>query len=121
MTPEGRVKAAVKAFLHEQGLVRAAMPKHQYPPDPRGWYYMPVQNGMGVVGIHDFIGHIGGRMFSIETKAPGKVTTGLTENQKDRGEEMSSTGAQVFYIDDVDVLRAQWSAWLATWLSANKS
>ncbi|MBS4019908.1 MAG: hypothetical protein KGZ68_16935 [Dechloromonas sp.] len=117
-TPEGRVKDAVKLFLHEQGLIRAASRRDTWPETVRGWYYMPVQNGMGVSGIHDFVGCMEGRMFTIETKAPGKLS-GVTENQKDRGYEMQLGGGQPFYVDSADKLREQWSEWLARWLSAN--
>ena len=77
MTPEGRVKKAVKAHLNELDL----------------WYYMPVQNGMGRVGIPDFIccvpvtitedmvGKRMGAFVGIETKAPGKRGN-TTANQK---------------------------------------
>ena len=115
-TPEGRVKDAVKDFLHEQGLIRAASRKDTWPEVVRGWYYMPVQNGLGVSGIHDFIGCLEGRMFSIETKAPGNLGS-VTENQKDRGEEMQLGGGQPFYIDGVEKLREPWTAWLRSWLA----
>jgi hypothetical protein len=64
LTPEGKVKLAVKAVLK----------------DLRAWWYMPVQNGMGVVGIPDFIVCLAGRFVAIETKAPGKEAT-VTPNQ----------------------------------------
>jgi hypothetical protein len=77
MTPEGRVKHAVKKILSSV----------------RCWWFMPVQNGMGRVGIPDFIccipvtirpedvGRTLGVFFAIETKAPGKSAT-LTPNQR---------------------------------------
>ena len=55
-TPEGKVKAAVKRLLKKHGI----------------YSYMPVQNGMGVVGIPDIIACWDGRFIAIETKAPGK-------------------------------------------------
>ena len=55
-TPESIVKAGVEKVLAEFGA----------------WYYMPVQNGMGVSGIPDFIACIDGKFIAIETKAPGK-------------------------------------------------
>lgn len=64
LTPEGKVKLAVKAVLKELGA----------------WWYMPVQNGMGVVGVPDFIACLTGRFVAIETKAPGKEAT-VTPNQ----------------------------------------
>lgn len=56
MTPEGRVKEAVKKLLRELGV----------------WFYCPVSNGMGVHGIPDFVCCWDGRFLGIETKAPGK-------------------------------------------------
>jgi hypothetical protein len=75
-TPESKVKDGVKKVLKAWGL----------------WYYMPVQNGMGVVGIPDIVGcrpvvitadMVGrtmGQFFAIETKAPGKRSN-TTANQ----------------------------------------
>ena len=56
-TPEGKVKKEIKEWL-------ATL--------PNCWFYMPVQNGMGVVGIPDIVGCIDGKFFAIECKAPGK-------------------------------------------------
>lgn len=63
-TPEGRVKEAVRKFLKVKGV----------------WYFQPMQNGMGVVGIPDFICCWRGQFIAIETKAPGKANN-LTANQ----------------------------------------
>ena len=60
MTPEGKVKAAIKAFLNDV---------------PQCWFYMPVPNGYGVRGIPDFMGCYKGRFFVIEAKSDvGKLT-----------------------------------------------
>lgn len=79
MTPEGRVKHAVKRRL--RGRAGAV------------WYYMPVQNGYGATGIPDFIccaktvitpdmvGLEVGLFVAVETKAPGKLGE-LTANQQ---------------------------------------
>ena len=56
-TPEGRVKATIKKYL-------ATL--------PFCWWYMPVSNGMGRMGIPDFIVCYRGVFIGIETKAPGK-------------------------------------------------
>ncbi len=64
-TPEGRVKDAIKKYLKSIGA----------------WYFMPVSNGMGQVGIPDIICWYKGVFVAIEAKAPGKKAN-LTENQK---------------------------------------
>jgi hypothetical protein len=84
VTPEGRVKAAVKRLLLSRGV----------------WFYMPIQNGMGVVGIPDFICCWDGRFLAIETKAPGK-RSGTTPNQKARIAEIAAANGLVVVVDDV--------------------
>ncbi len=75
-TPEGRVKDAAKKVLRERGC----------------YFYMPVQTGMGVVGIpdlvccvpvhitSDMVGCTIGVFVGAEAKAPGKVND-TTANQ----------------------------------------
>jgi hypothetical protein len=94
-TPEGKVKKKVKERLKARGI----------------WYYAPVQMGMGVVGIPDFIccqpvvitqamvGKTFGRFLAIETKAPGKLDT-LTPNQEARIAEIRAAGGAAIVIDD---------------------
>lgn len=105
MTPEAKVKAAIKKWLAAHGFWAAA---GKQPAVVRGWYYMPVNNGMGVSGIPDFIGslvydaHLGAVVpFAIEAKAPGE---GPTERQKDRHVEMRAAGWLVLVADDVSKL-----------------
>lgn len=86
-TPENKVKNAVKKELKARGI----------------WYYMPVQNGMGVVGIPDIIGCWNGWFVGIETKAPGKLTN-VTPNQQARLNEIEKAGGLALVIDNVDVL-----------------
>lgn len=88
MTPEGRVKAAVKKLLKEQGV----------------WFYMPVQSGMGVVGIPDFICCWDGKFLAIETKAPGKRAN-VTPNQQNRINEIHKAGGSAIVVDDVEQLK----------------
>lgn len=66
-TPEGKIKQLVKRWL-----------KGEF---PTAWYYMPVQNGMGVTGVPDFIICVNGLFLAIETKAPGKEKD-VTPNQQ---------------------------------------
>ena len=82
-TPEGRVKDKVKKILKERGI----------------WFYMPVQNGMGVVGIPDLICCWEGAMLAIETKAPGKRAN-TTPNQKKRLAEIKRAGGHAIVVDD---------------------
>jgi hypothetical protein len=88
LTPEGRVKAAVKKILKDHGI----------------WYYMPVQNGMGVVGIPDFICCDKGMFLAIETKAPGKRRN-LSPNQEHRIAEIHQAGGSVLVVDDPQQLK----------------
>lgn len=74
LTPEGKVKQAVKRILKDRGI----------------WYFMPQNIGMGSSGVPDFIccvalttSKLAGKFLAIETKAPGKRgnTTALQDIQ----------------------------------------
>jgi hypothetical protein len=86
-TPENKVKNACKKELKKRKI----------------WFYMPVQNGMGVVGIPDIIGCWNGWFVGIETKAPGKLAN-VTPNQKNRLNEIEAAGGLALVIDNVEVL-----------------
>lgn len=63
-TPEGRIKAKVKALFHRYNV----------------WYFMPANNGYGKSGIPDFIACANGRFIGVETKADAtKKTTALQD------------------------------------------
>ncbi len=94
MTPEGRVKAAVKKILNATGT----------------YYLMPVQAGFGKRGL-DFHGISKGRGFVIETKRPGKDPTTLQEQTI---AEVLASGGKVFRIDGTS--RTDTYRDLATWL-----
>lgn len=65
MTPEAKVKKAVKQRL-----------------DALGVYYFSPQSGIyGRSGIPDIIGCINGRFFSVECKAGKNTTTALQEKE----------------------------------------
>lgn len=87
MTPEGRVKKAIKALLKEWHI----------------WFYMPVSNGMGVVGIPDFICCWDGFFFAIEAKAPGKRAS-VTANQQKRMDEIKTANGMVLVVDAISQL-----------------
>lgn len=89
MTPEGRVKDAVRKFLKDKGV----------------WYYQPVQNGMGQVGIPDFVCCWEGHFLAIETKAPGKRRE-TTANQDRVIMQIHQHGGSALVIDDVSQLKA---------------
>lgn len=83
MTPEGRIKEAVKTILRaRQGT----------------YFFMPVQNGMGAPSV-DFLGCNAGRFFAIETKAPGKKPTKLQERTL---ELIRTSGGKCFIIDSAE-------------------
>ena len=83
MTPEGKVKEAVKRQLKAMGA----------------WYFMPVSNGMGQVGIPDIIICYRGLFIAIETKAPGKRSN-VTENQKRVMEAIRTAEGFAWVVDD---------------------
>ena len=94
-TPEGKVKDAAKKVLARRGC----------------WYYMPVQNGMGVTGIPDFVccvpvritedmvGLEVGVFVGAEAKAPGKVDD-TSANQETRIAEIQEASGTAFAFDD---------------------
>lgn len=65
MTPEGRVKAAVKKILTEAGA----------------WYCTPLGAGYGRAGVPDFIVCHRGKFVAIECKAGRGKTTALQDRE----------------------------------------
>lgn len=87
VTPEGRVKVAVKAWLKAHGI----------------WFCMPMGTGFGSSGVPDFICCSKGRFLAIETKAPGK--RGATTALQDRHiKNIHAAGGAALVIDDVSQL-----------------
>ncbi len=87
-TPEGKVKDACKKYLKSIGA----------------WFFMPVSNGMGQVGIPDIICCYRGRFIAIETKAPGKRTQ-TTANQDRVIEAIRKADGFAFVVDNPDDLK----------------
>lgn len=83
-TPEGKVKNAVKKLLKSRGI----------------YYFMPMQNGMGVVGIPDIIACWDGHFLAIETKAPGKINN-VTANQRNQLDQIAKANGTAIVVDDV--------------------
>ena len=99
-TPEGRVKAEIRAFLASMGVWFAG----QVPPAvANGWVYMPVPAPFGVHGIPDFCGILFGKPFYIEAKAPNGRPS---ENQLDRQSEILAAGGYALIVDNVEDVRA---------------
>lgn len=94
MTPEGKVKAKVKAVLKRFGA----------------YYHMVVQNGLGAPSL-DFVGCHAGRFFAVETKAGNKD---MTDRQKMTTQQMQEAGATVFLVNELFGL-----AELEQWLQEN--
>jgi hypothetical protein len=101
MTAEGRVKHAVKKLL---ASIKA-------------FFFMPVQNGMGRVGIPDFIccipvtitpemvGRTVGLFVAIETKAPGKCDQTTANQERELGSIRAANGVALV-VDDAETARA---------------
>lgn len=70
MTPEGKVKEAVKKRLHAYGVFPFTKAAHMDDEEVNGTYWMAVQGRFAVHGVHDFTGVWHGVFWSIETKAP---------------------------------------------------
>lgn len=86
-TPEGRVKAAVKAFLKAKGA----------------WYCMPMGTGFGNSGVPDFLVCWNGKFIAIETKAPGKrANTTVLQDRQIMG--IHQAGGVAVVVDDVNML-----------------
>ncbi len=97
MTPEGKLKDQVKRLLKSRGA----------------WWYMPVQNGMGVVGIPDLIVCHRGIFLGMETKAPvknprtpAKLWAKATPNQRNRIREIWGAGGCAAVIESVSAASA---------------
>jgi hypothetical protein len=93
MTPEGKVKEACKKFLRER----------------KAFFFMPVSNGMGQVGIPDIIICYRGVFVAIETKAPGKRNN-VTDNQKRIMENIRDADGFAWVVDDPADLGALFTA-----------
>lgn len=93
LTPEGRIKEAVKRHLNSIGA----------------YYYMPVSNGMGRVGAPDFLVCHRGRFVGIETKAPGKRRN-TTPNQDREIAAIRAANGTALVVDDVTQLEGVFDA-----------
>jgi hypothetical protein len=99
-TPEGVVKDMVEGYLQQRLKLIPASKASEVTYENNGWYYMPVQNGMGVSGIPDFLGHYKGFFFAIETKK--NATEKPTPRQDDQLHAIDRTGAVSYVVGDED-------------------
>ena len=88
MTPEGKVKAKIRAYLKALGV----------------WHFCPVSNGMGVHGIPDILCCWRGRFIGIEVKAPGKLRN-VSELQKQQIASIQAAGGIAMAADDVEQIK----------------
>ena len=82
MTPEGRVKAKVKAILKRYRNV---------------WYFMPVSGGYGKHGVPDFVCCICGGFIGVECKAGRGDVTHL---QAQCHLDITAAGGVVFVVNE---------------------
>ncbi len=90
MTPEGKVKKAIKDWLHIQ----------------KGAYvFMPVQTGYGATTV-DFLACVNGRFVGIETKRDGIKQP--SPRQRIVMEAIEAAGGWAFCVDSLDSFLAQY-------------
>lgn len=87
LTPEGKVKAKVRAWLKERGI----------------WHFLPVSNGMGVHGIPDILCCWNGKFVALECKAAGKRKN-TSELQDRQIMAIHKSGGIAVVVDDVSQL-----------------
>jgi Holliday junction resolvase len=88
LTPEGKVKKEVIAYLNERGA----------------YYFMPVTGGYGRSGVPDIVACLNGKFVGLECKAGDNQPTALqVKNLK----AIRSAGGLSFCVNSVKVLREQ--------------
>jgi hypothetical protein len=87
MTPEGKVKAEIKAYLREIGA----------------YFFMPVQTGYGATGL-DFFVCYQGQFYGIEAKRPGKKPTAM---QGAIIELINRAGGIAFVADRIETVKRE--------------
>lgn len=85
MTPEGRIKRAIRRTLDAAGAA----------------YFMPVPTGYGRRGVSDFIVCHRGRFLAVEAKAPGGRPT---PHQEQFLAVIGEAGGKGMIVDDEEML-----------------
>ena len=93
-TPEGAVKAQVRALLAKYDI-RPAKDAGTFT-SAAGWYFWASSSGYGTKGVPDAVGHYHGKFWACETKAPGRKPTGFQLLQI---EALRASGVEVFVVD----------------------
>lgn len=84
MTPERKVKVAVKKILEQNGV----------------YYFMPATHGYGTSGVPDIVGCWRGKFIAIECKAKGNTPTALQELNLKR---IMGSGGVALVIDETNI------------------
>ena len=97
ISKEEDVKKIVKAILRDT---------------PKCWWFMPPANGFGRSGIPDFVGHVNGNFFAVETKF-GKGTA--TANQVREMEAIDKANGKIWIVREtsIDYWEIEFKAWVA--------
>lgn len=101
LSRESDVKKAVKVILMST---------------PKCWWFMPAMNGFGRSGIPDFVGHVNGKMFAVETKF-GRGTT--TVHQEREISAIRENGATAWVVNE-ETLEA-WTELFREWVNGDAS
>jgi Holliday junction resolvase len=83
-TPEGKVKAKVRALLKKHNV----------------YHFMPATGGYGRSGVPDIIGCYNGCFFAIECKAGNNKPTALQLRELDN---IAKAGGDIFIINETNV------------------
>ena len=84
MTPEGKVKAKVKACLQARSI----------------WHCTPIGSQFGNAGVPDILCCWDGKFLGIEVKAPGKRSN-ITDMQKCQLAGIRAAGGAAIVVDDI--------------------
>ena len=63
-------------------------------------YYMPQQNGRGVIGVPDFVLCVRGRYVTVETKKPGYRPSDVRPSQIEFAKAIEAAGGRALITDD---------------------
>lgn len=95
MTPEGKVKAKIVAYLKELNAARGGL-----------YWFSPIGSVYGKSGVPDIIICDNGRFLGIEVKAPGKLNN-TTALQDKAHRDIRAAGGVVLLVDDVEQVKKE--------------